>query len=66
MQAQADRRADLALRINLLSEHEITRLVQMVSEIGDRLGSETAKRNDLKDLKKDFTPEDVLDALDRA
>ncbi len=66
MQAQADRRADLALQINLLSEHEITRLVQMVSEIGDRLGSETAKRSDLKDLKQDVKPEDVLDALDRA
>jgi uncharacterized membrane protein len=66
MQAQADRRANLALQINLLSEHEITRLVQMVSEIGDRLGSETAKRSDLKDLKKDVRPEDVLDALDRA
>lgn len=66
MQAQADRRANLALQINLLSEHEITRLVQMVSEIGKRLGSETAARSDLNDLKKDVRPEDVLDALDRS
>lgn len=65
MQAQADQRADLALQINLLAEHEITRLVQMVSEIGQRLGSETARQHDLEALKADVRPEDVLDAIDR-
>jgi uncharacterized membrane protein len=65
MQAQADRRADLALQINLLSEHEITRLIQMVSEIGERIGSAAAQRPDLHDLKKDVQPEAVLDALER-
>lgn len=65
MQAQADQRADLALQINLLAEHEITRLLQMMSEIGDRLGSETARRRELDELKKDVRPEEVLSALER-
>jgi uncharacterized membrane protein len=65
MQAQADRRADLALQVNLLSEHEITRLIQMVSEIGERIGSASAQHPDLHELKKDVQPEAVLDAIER-
>ena len=34
MQADADRRAELNLQISLLAEHEITRLITMVAEIG--------------------------------
>ena len=65
MQAQADRRADLALQINLLAEHEVTRLVQMVSEIGQRLGAPSARQADLQELKQDVRPEQVLGAIER-
>jgi uncharacterized membrane protein len=65
MQAQADRRADLNLQISLLAEHEITRLVEMVSEIGDRLGAPAAQHPGLDELKEHVKPETVLDAIER-
>jgi uncharacterized membrane protein len=65
MQAQADRRADLNLQISLLSEHEITRLIKMVTEIGERMDIATARAAELSELKKDVKPEKVLDTLQR-
>jgi uncharacterized membrane protein len=64
--AEADRRADLDLQISLLAEHEITRLVQLVSEIGKRVGVEASADPNLEPLKQDIAPEDVLDRLDTA
>jgi len=64
MQAQADRRADLNLQVSLLAEHEVTRLVQMVSEIGKRLGISEAHASDLEELKQDVHPEEVLDTIE--
>jgi uncharacterized membrane protein len=64
MQAHADRRADLNLQINLLSEHEVTRLIKMVAEIGDRMNIATARAPELSELKKDVRPEKVLDVLE--
>jgi uncharacterized membrane protein len=64
MQAQADRRADLNLQISLLAEHEVTRLVQIVSEIGDRLGAPAAHQPGLDELKEHVKPETVLDVIE--
>jgi uncharacterized membrane protein len=64
MQAQADRRADLNLQISLLAEHEITRLVQMISEIAKRMDLATARQPDIEELKQDVHPEEVLETLD--
>jgi uncharacterized membrane protein len=61
--AEADRRADLDLQISLLAEHEITRLIQLVSEIGNRLGIPASADPHLEPLKHDVAPEDVLDRL---
>jgi uncharacterized membrane protein len=41
MSAAADKRADLDLQISLLAEHEITKLVTLVSGIADRMGVQT-------------------------
>lgn len=65
MQAQADRRADLNLQISLLAEHEITRLIEIVSEIGERVGAPAARDPGLDEFKKDVRPETVLEAIDR-
>ena len=64
MQAQADRRADLNLQISLLAEHEITRLIKMVSEIGERMNIGAAQAPELSELKQDVKPEKVLDRLE--
>jgi uncharacterized membrane protein len=61
--AEADRRADLDLQISLLAEHEITRLIQLVSAIGQKIGIPESHDPALAELKKDVAPERVLDRL---
>ena len=66
MAALAEKRAELDLQVSLLTEHEITRLIQLVGAIADRLGLDEAKDPELAELKKDVQPERVLDKIDRA
>ncbi|WP_445503968.1 DUF1003 domain-containing protein [Microvirga sp. G4-2] len=61
--AEADRRAELDLQTNLLSEHEITRLLSLTIAIAERLGIEEASDPSLKELEKHVAPEKVLDRL---
>ena len=64
MQATADKRADLDLQINLLSEHEVTKLVAMVSEISKHLGLHHVATGEVEELKRNVAPEAVLDAIE--
>jgi uncharacterized membrane protein len=64
MQAAAERRAELELQINLLAEHEITRLISMVTELSKRMGIEAANDPELKELAQDVHPEKVLDKIE--
>ncbi len=64
MAAQADKRVDMDLRINLLSEHEVTKLVTMVSEISKRLGVGHVAGEEVEELKRNVAPEAVSDAID--
>jgi uncharacterized membrane protein len=59
----AARRADLDLQISLLAEHEVTRLLQLVSAVADKLGVVEAKDPELRELERDVAPEAVLDEL---
>lgn len=61
--AEADRRAELDLQTNLLSEHEITRLLTLTIAIAERLGVEEADDPSLRELEKNVAPEKVLDRL---
>ncbi|WP_437731814.1 DUF1003 domain-containing protein [Sorangium sp. So ce1335] len=65
MQALADKRADLDLHVNLLAEHEVTRLVELVDGISRHL--QVPRRTDphLEELKKDVHPEMVLEEIER-
>jgi uncharacterized membrane protein len=65
MQAQADRRDELNLQISLLAEHEITRLMKIVSEIGEKLDAPSARHPEVEEMQEDVRPEDVLDVLDK-
>ncbi|MDP3274992.1 MAG: DUF1003 domain-containing protein [Deltaproteobacteria bacterium] len=60
----ADRRADLDLQINLLSEHEVTRLITLTAEIAKKLGVGDRLDPALKELQRDVAPEAVLDELE--
>ncbi|AUX19972.1 hypothetical protein SOCEGT47_004290 [Sorangium cellulosum] len=66
MQALADKRADLDLQVNLLAEHEITRLIGLVDGIARRLGVTSGPDQSLEELKKDVRPEEVLEEIARA
>lgn len=63
MAALADRRADLDLHVDLLAEHEVTRLIDLVDQVARKLGIEDPE--DLDELKQDVRPEVVLAQIQR-
>lgn len=64
MAQQEDRRAELDLQVSLLSEHEVTRLVEMVSAMAARMGIEASRDPELSELKQDVHPVDVMEKID--
>jgi uncharacterized membrane protein len=64
MTAQADKRADLDLQISLLAEHEITRLITLVTAVAQHMGIHTAEDPELAELAEDVAPEKVLDTME--
>lgn len=65
MQREADRRADLDLQISLLTEHELTRVIQLVNSIATKVGAQVPMP-ELEELQRDISPDQVLDAIDKA
>ena len=65
LSAEADRRADPDLQIGLLTEYEITRIINMLDAIQDEMGIENNSDKELLDLEKNVHPEDVLEEMDR-
>jgi uncharacterized membrane protein len=66
MSQAAERRAELDLQVGLLAEQEITKLVQLVSDIADRLGVEHQERDEVEEMKRAVAPEAVLDAIEES
>ncbi len=64
MTAAAEKRAELDLQINLLAEHEVTKLVTMVSALAARLDVSTEVDDEVNELKEDVAPETVLDEIE--
>lgn len=62
---EAERRADLDLQIGLVTEHELTRVLQMLDAIQDKMGIENDEDSDLADLEMETKPEDVLAEIER-
>jgi uncharacterized membrane protein len=60
-----ERRAELDLHIGLLAEHELTRVLQMLDAIQDKLGIVDHANSDLADLEMETRPEDVLAEIER-
>lgn len=65
LSAESERRADLDLHIGLLTEHELTRVLQMLDAIQEKLGIEHDVESDLADLEVETKPEDVLAEIER-
>jgi len=64
MAAAADKRADLDLQINLLAEHEVTKLITIVSAIADHLNVSTNADAEVEELTQDVAPEAVLNKIE--
>lgn len=62
MAAAADRRAELDLHVTLLTEHELTKLAELVERIAVRL--EIPVDPQFQEIRKDVEPTQVLDELD--
>lgn len=54
--AIADQRADLDLQVNILAEHELTKVLVIVDAIADHLKVPAGKNPELEELKKDISP----------
>jgi uncharacterized membrane protein len=65
LSAEAESRANLSLQIGLLTEHETTRVLQMLDAIQDKLGIDNDEDSELADLEMETKPEDVLAELER-
>lgn len=65
MAAAAERRALLDLQVNLLAEHEVTKLIRMVSHIAEHLHVHTENGPEIEELKHDIAPEAVLDEIEQ-
>ena len=66
MAALADKRADLDLQVSLLAEHEVTRLITLLTAVARHLGVEQAHDPELAELSRDVAPEKVLDHIARS
>jgi uncharacterized membrane protein len=62
---ETERRADLDLHIGLLTEHELTRVLQMLDAIQDKIGVVDHHESELADLEMETKPEDVLAEIER-
>ena len=63
--AVTEKHSDLDLQISLLTEHELTKLIRVVSAIADHLGMpNVVDEHDLADTQEDVAPEAVLDEIE--
>src|SRR5512143_2898258 len=65
LSTEAERRADLHLHVGMLTENELTRVLQMLDAIQDRMGIANEGDSELADLEKETKPEDVLAEIER-
>lgn len=64
MAAAADKRANLDLQVNLLAEHEVTKVAAMVAAIMEHLGLPAYQDQEVTEIMRDVAPEAVLDELE--
>lgn len=65
MMKQADKRSDLNLQVSLLAEHEITRLITLVTAMARQMQIQEAHDPEIEELSQDVHPEKVLDTMDK-
>jgi uncharacterized membrane protein len=66
MKIQADKWAKLDLQVSLLTEHEVTKVVTLVTAIAKKLDVKEADSNEISEITKDIHPEKVLEKMEVA
>ena len=66
MSAAADKRSELDLQISLLTEHEVTRMLHLVSAMAERLKVRSSVDEEIEELKQDVEAAAVLDKIENA
>jgi uncharacterized membrane protein len=64
--AITNKRDDLDLYINLLAEHELTRLIGIVAAIAEKLDVRTEADREIGEMTKDVAPEAVLSEIEHS
>jgi uncharacterized membrane protein len=62
----AERRNHLDLQINLLSEQENTKMLQILERIAEKVGADLSDEPDVKILEQATQPENLLEQIDRS
>jgi uncharacterized membrane protein len=65
MNAEADKRAELDLQVSLLTEHEVTRLITLVTAMAQKMDIADAYHPEIDELAKDVHPEKVMDTMEQ-
>jgi uncharacterized membrane protein len=65
MAKEANNRADLDLQISLLTEHELTKVADLLKQLADTMGVRGEARQELEEASRDIAPERVLDKLEQ-
>jgi uncharacterized membrane protein len=65
MTALANRRDELDVQISLLSEHEITRIIEMLDALLKHHGIAAARPDEIEVLKQDVAPDEVVSEIEK-
>ena len=65
MAVAADKRANLDLQVNLLAEHEVTKVATMLAALMEHMGLPAYHDQEVGEISRDVAPEAVLDELAR-
>jgi uncharacterized membrane protein len=60
----ADRRSELDLQINLLTEYELTRVLKIVDALAEKWDVDCGDAEELQELEQDIKPQEVLKELE--
>lgn len=66
MNVQSEKWAELDLQISLLTEHEVTRILTLITAVAKKMDIEVAKNKEIEELSKDIHPDNVLDTMEKA
>jgi uncharacterized membrane protein len=64
MQYMSDRRAELDVQVNLLTEYEVTRILRLVNRIADKMNLDETQDPELAKLEKDVDAAELIQQIE--